>query len=199
MRVGWRQAVTIVACAGWMTGAAGVHARDVSAGPIWNDIDAKGKCPNVCQQNGAARWSGQWHTLPGTATSVCDCVGGSARPGFPAPDDSWQPAGPLFNQIDAQNKCPGVCKSSGAGVWDGNWKTTEPGRMSVCMCKGAGTFRGAGAGSSCTARGNGGCAGCAVQCGPGQRASCQEGTTANDRMRNGDMGTCVANAQCACR
>ncbi len=173
------------------------QARDTPAGPIWNDMDAKGKCPRVCQQNGDARWTGQWHTLTGTATSVCDCEGG-ASPSFPLTQGQWKEAGPLFNQFDAQNKCPGVCQQAGGGAWDGNWKTTQPGRMSVCSCKGSGALPGPPGGASCNARARGGCAGCSLQCGPGQRASCQEGTTANDRMRNGDT-SCVANAQCECR
>jgi len=172
------------------------QARDIPAGPIWNDMDAKGKCPRVCQQNGDARWTGQWHTLTGTATSVCDCEGG-ASPGLLPIQAQWKEAGPLFSQFDAQNKCPGVCQQGGGGSWDGNWKTTQPGRMSVCSCMGSGALPGPGGGASCNTRARGGCAGCSVQCGPGQRASCQEGTTADDWMRNGDT-SCVANALCAC-
>ena len=121
------------------------QARDIPAGPIWNDMDAKGKCPRVCQQNGDARWTGQWHTLTGTATSVCDCEGG-ASPGLLPIQAQWKEAGPLFSQFDAQNKCPGVCQQGGGGSWDGNWKTTQPGRMSVCSCMGSGALPGPGGG-----------------------------------------------------
>lgn len=42
-------------------------------------------------------------------------------------------AGPLGNQADAEQQCPAVCES--VGSWNGNWKTTVPGRMSVCGCR----------------------------------------------------------------
>ena len=72
-------------------------------------------------------------------------------------------AGPIFSNMDAQNKCPGVCQRSNGRTWDGNWRTTEPGRMSVCSGGGQAGQRQSpviGAGSSCSARGRGGCSGC---------------------------------------
>jgi hypothetical protein len=169
--------------------------RDIEAGPIMGNWDAQNKCPRVCEQNGGAKWSGQWHTITGTMTSVCDCQGGSSQ-NRSRSQAEWLDAGPLFSQFDAQNKCPGVCQRGG-GSWDGNWKTTGPG-VSVCACAGMNSWAGGGSGTSCRARGRGQCAGCSAQCGNGQRATCQEGTTADDRMRNGDQ-SCVAMAQCTCR
>lgn len=187
----------VFVCIVALLASSAVLAVEVPAGPIWNNIDAQGKCPNVCQGKGNSRWNGQWRTLPGTSTSVCDCDAG-ASPVNPPPQAQWTPAGPLFNQMEAQNRCPGVCQQNGNRSWDGNWKTTEPGRMSVCSCAGdQGAWPAYGPGASCSARGRGGCAGCSVQCAPGQRASCQEGSTWNDRLNNGNEG-CVANAQCTC-
>ncbi|MGA8385076.1 MAG: mannan-binding lectin, partial [Candidatus Cybelea sp.] len=40
-------------------------------------------------------------------------------------------AGAIWNQADAQRKCPEVAKANG-GTWNGQWRTTVPGRMSVC-------------------------------------------------------------------
>lgn len=40
-------------------------------------------------------------------------------------------AGPIWNQSDAQQKCPQVAKEN-RGTWNGQWRTTVPGRMSVC-------------------------------------------------------------------
>jgi len=40
-------------------------------------------------------------------------------------------AGPLWNNGDADRKCPAVCAP---GRWTGQWRTTVPGRMSVCGC-----------------------------------------------------------------
>lgn len=42
-------------------------------------------------------------------------------------------AGPIWNDADAQRKCPSVC---GGRKWDGAWHTTNPGSMSVCNCSG---------------------------------------------------------------
>lgn len=42
-------------------------------------------------------------------------------------------AGPIFNNQDAQQKCPGVCTNASA-TWNGQWTTTVPGQMSVCGC-----------------------------------------------------------------
>ncbi len=42
-------------------------------------------------------------------------------------------AGPLWNQGHAQQRCPDVCRGAGAS-WNGQWRTTIQGRMSVCGC-----------------------------------------------------------------
>lgn len=186
----------VFACAVASLAMSPARAVETQAGPIWNNTDAQRKCPGVCQQNGNARWNGQWRTLPGTATSVCDCEGGM-MPVYPNSQSQWAEAGPLFNQMDAQNKCPGVCQQSGGRAWDGNWKTTQPGRMSVCGCAGQASLPQYAPGAACGARSRGACSGCSVQCAPGQRASCQEGSTWNDKLNNGDRG-CVTNAQCTC-
>lgn len=44
-------------------------------------------------------------------------------------------AGPIWNNTDAQTKCPTTCSSKGG--WNGQWKTTETGVMSVCGCCGS--------------------------------------------------------------
>jgi mannan-binding protein len=43
-------------------------------------------------------------------------------------------AGPIWNQQDAEQKCPGTCTGAGYTSWNGQWKTTVPGKMSVCGC-----------------------------------------------------------------
>ena len=48
----------------------------------------------------------------------------------------WREAGPIWGDFDAQRKCPNVC---GRDKWDGNWKTTQMGRKSVCKCLGGST------------------------------------------------------------
>lgn len=47
--------------------------NDVNAGPIWNNDDAKVKCPKVCT-NAAATWNGQWKTTVPGQQSVCGCL-----------------------------------------------------------------------------------------------------------------------------
>jgi hypothetical protein len=42
-------------------------------------------------------------------------------------------AGPIWSNPDAQGKCPAVCAGVGR-AWNGQWKTTQPGVMSVCGC-----------------------------------------------------------------
>lgn len=43
-------------------------------------------------------------------------------------------AGPIWNNVDAQNKCPAVCRRVG-GRWIGRWHTIRYGRQSVCECR----------------------------------------------------------------
>jgi len=43
-------------------------------------------------------------------------------------------AGPIWNNPDAQTKCPGTCQSH-ATAWNGQWTTTVWGQMSVCGCQ----------------------------------------------------------------
>jgi Mannan-binding protein len=44
-------------------------------------------------------------------------------------------AGPIWDGTDAESKCPRVCARNG-GVWNGQWRTTVWGSMSVCNCQG---------------------------------------------------------------
>ena len=43
-------------------------------------------------------------------------------------------AGPIWNNHDAQVKCPVACAALG-GHWNGQWRTTVEGKKSVCGCK----------------------------------------------------------------
>ena len=46
--------------------------QDIEAGPIWNNADANGKCPNVCNSH-HSHWNGQWNTTAMGQQSVCQC------------------------------------------------------------------------------------------------------------------------------
>lgn len=39
--------------------------------------------------------------------------------------------GPIWNQMDADRKCPKAAQRAG-GTWTGQWRTTRPGQMSEC-------------------------------------------------------------------
>ncbi|MBO6856057.1 MULTISPECIES: mannan-binding lectin [Stappiaceae] len=104
---------------------ASAQTYNVEAGPIWNNGDAQAKCPRVCGGLGA-RWNGQWHTTVQGQMSVCACE--KASPGREIQ------AGPIWNNADAQGKCPGICFGNGLS-WSGQWRTTVQGRMSVCDCR----------------------------------------------------------------
>jgi hypothetical protein len=99
----------------------------VEAGAIWNQADAQRKCPEVAKANGGT-WNGQWRTTVPGRMSVCELRLPSSRGrNLVEPIE----AGPIWNQWDAQKKCPEVAKANG-GTWNGQWQTTVPGKMSVC-------------------------------------------------------------------
>jgi hypothetical protein len=43
-------------------------------------------------------------------------------------------AGPIWNDTEAQIKCPSICEQNN-GKWANVWKTTVPAQMSVCECR----------------------------------------------------------------
>jgi len=49
------------------------HTMDVPAGPIWNNDDAKAKCPAICASYGGT-WNGQWATVIPGKLSVAGCT-----------------------------------------------------------------------------------------------------------------------------
>jgi ribosome modulation factor len=100
------------------------EARDVEAGPIWNQADAEMKCPAVAAA-ARGRWNGQWRTTEQGRMSVCGVTDIDLR----VRDVD---AGPIWNQADAELKCP-VAAFAVRGQWNGQWRTTEQGRMSVCQ------------------------------------------------------------------
>lgn len=108
-------------------------------------------------------------------------------------------AGPIWNNDDAQTKCPQIC--GGRQNWDGNWRTTEFGRNSVCSCRAAAaspaptqSFTGAqsvGYSSSCNSPSSGACRSCSAYCAEGLTAQCSIGRPAGN--------SCSVPASCACR
>jgi hypothetical protein len=99
----------------------------VPAGPIWSNDDAQTKAPIVAAAHGG-KWNGQWRTVVDGVMSTVDVE-------FPAPAGGTSftmdvPAGPIWNNDDAQVKGP-VVAASYNGTWNGQWTTTVEGQMSV--------------------------------------------------------------------
>jgi Mannan-binding protein len=105
-------------------------ALDIEAGPIWNNNDATVKCP-VAAKVYNVRWNGQWRTTAPGKMSVCG-TDATRFPTIRVPGDVK--AGVIWNNDDAKVKCP-VAAAAAGGVWNGNWATTVPGKMSVCGIK----------------------------------------------------------------
>ncbi len=60
--------------------------------------------------------------------------GGGRRPDGPRGEEFNIDAGPIWNQADADQKCPALAYRAG-GSWSGHWSTVVPGRMSVCQIR----------------------------------------------------------------
>ena len=96
--------------------------RTINAGPIWNQADANNKCPKIAKRNNSV-WTGQWWTTVQGKMSVCQVKSVQTR---------TVNAGPIWNQADANIKCPQIAQQNG-GKWTGQWWTTVQGKMSVCQ------------------------------------------------------------------
>lgn len=96
--------------------------QDVNAGPIWNQGDAQVKCPVAAEATGG-KWNGQWRTTVEGHMSVCGITHRTVTVDIPA--------GPIWDNDDAQDKCP-VAAIAAHGNWNGQWRTTEDDNMSVC-------------------------------------------------------------------
>lgn len=66
--------------------------RDVEAGPIWNNDDARRKCPAVCAP---APWTGQWRTVVSGRQSVCSCSAQVQVDPVPVDPGAPPPPGPM--------------------------------------------------------------------------------------------------------
>lgn len=95
-----------------------VLAIDLDAVPIWNEEDAKVKCPKICS---GLYWNGQWKVDANGAASFCGTTTGA-----------FIPVGPIWDNADAGMKCALLLSRV---TWDGTWKTAEQGEMSVCGCE----------------------------------------------------------------
>lgn len=97
-------------------------ARDIEVGPIFDQAEAEFKCP-VAAAAYEGKWNGQWTTTVEGKMSVCGVT--------EIPVQTLE-AGPIWNQADAEKKCP-VVGASVQGTWNGQWWTTVESKMSVCQ------------------------------------------------------------------
>jgi hypothetical protein len=107
------------------------------------------------------------------------------------------PAGPIWNDADANGKCPNVCGQHNL-TWTGDWRTVQEGSQSVCSCA-AGAYgpSAGGTGGSCSAPPNFQCRGCSVSCPSGKAAHCTQG----DRgiFTEPQSAICQTEAKCECQ
>lgn len=116
------------------TPAAAKHGvREVEVGSIWNQMDADRKCPKAARDAGGI-WTGDWRTTRPGQMSVCDVAGGHGGHGDWDRREKTVEVGPIWNQMDAERICPHAARAAG-GTWNGQWRTTRPGQMSVCEIK----------------------------------------------------------------
>lgn len=63
----------LLVCSSALVGFSGkAFAVEVQAGPIWNNDDARERCPRICEERGW-RWTGHWRTTQRYRMSVCSC------------------------------------------------------------------------------------------------------------------------------
>jgi len=102
--------------------AGSAQAIDVRAGPIFTSYDAEVKCPKTCEWY--LGWNGHWTVAREAGQmSVCGCKG-LAEGG---PNDTN--AGSIWGNHDAPHKCQEATRWYGG--WNGQWRTTREGQMSV--------------------------------------------------------------------
>ncbi|GEM_PF-673860 len=105
----------------------------IPAGPLWSNDDAQLKAPYICAAHGG-KFDGVWSTVVRGKMSVINCVMRYTPPKNPTVFKLDVPAGPIWSNEDAKEKCEAICASYG-GKWTGQWKTIIPNRMSVCECE----------------------------------------------------------------
>lgn len=105
--------------------------RTVEVGPIWNQRDAETKCRAKANEL-RAEWTGGWSTTVQGRMSVCELRrgGGGGYDNNQGVTREFE-VGPLWSQRDAESKCRNKATEL-RGEWTGQWRTTVPGRMSVC-------------------------------------------------------------------
>ncbi|HEX2570739.1 MAG TPA: mannan-binding lectin [Polyangia bacterium] len=101
----------------------------IPAGPIWNNEDAQVKGKAVAAAHGGT-FNGQWRTVVPSVMSTVDVVLPADPNTGPTKFKCMVPAGPLWNNDEAQKIGPTIAASYG-GRFTGQWSTNIPGKMSL--------------------------------------------------------------------
>jgi len=104
---------------------------DIPAGPLANNDQAQQLGPAIAAAH-FGTFTGQWTTAVDGEMSVIQV----ALPTQPTGGTEYTmnvPAGPIWNNQDAQEKCPAICASYG-GTWNGQWSTVVEGKLGVAGC-----------------------------------------------------------------
>jgi len=117
--------------------------REISAGTIWDQAQAKRRCPKIAKQ-AHGKWTGQWRKTGNNNEAVCEIklqpLARTQAPVKPAPaptpatshNSREVNAGPIWDQAQANRKCP-LIASQAKGNWTGKWrKLNYSTHQSVC-------------------------------------------------------------------
>lgn len=115
---------------GAMAWAASPTTRDIPVnGYIANNqVAQSGACQKICD---GVKWNGQWSTTQQGQMSVCGTAYGDFN------------AGPIWNQADAQKKCPAIITLKFSGQWTNTPPQGTPyygKNTAVCGCTGGTPF-----------------------------------------------------------
>lgn len=119
------------------------NVREVSAGKIWDQAQANRKCPRIAEQTNG-QWTSKWRKTNSNNEAVCEIrfeplahakkPPAVMTPTAPAPSGNTRevPAGPIWDQAQANKKCPLIAAQSGSR-WTNKWrKLNYSTHQSVC-------------------------------------------------------------------
>lgn len=127
--------------------------------------------------------------------AACAPVGHHERYAAVHPNTVEVEAGSVRSDAEARSLCPSVCGNRG---WTGGWRQTGDDHRAVCECSAGGVAAPLSPAqpATCSAQGNGPCAGCSISCPTGQQAQCAEGVA----QQGMDAAVaCVTPARCLCQ
>ena len=108
----------------------------LSPGPIWNNNDAQGKCPNLCASNDLV-WTGDWRTV-GFNKSTCDCAQSVAAPSPAYGPGTYCEAKPNYQCRGCSVHCSGNqtahCTQGDRGIFN-RPDSVNCGTDAVCECR----------------------------------------------------------------